>query len=291
MTNEKQIDVIWFPTYRCNLKCPQCAARKLPIFSAKEIPYTEWITIFKNQNIRKMTISGREPFLFKGLLDVMNTLPNCEFHIESNLLLDMDKIIKPIKPKVTVVGTCHFAPGTKNYNKFIKNAKLLKANGFNIGIKYDMLASKGGMSEKFWEADKEKLVEDLKDVGVWHRYSGFDDMLLFNNYLIYGGSTKQCRFGYSHITISPDGRVFRCTGHIYQNILCMGDLKVNKINELMFKSVQPCKNAACTCAIQEGKEYDNKIVALAVKKIDIKSITPQYYYLISKDKMPDSFKE
>jgi len=279
------MNVIWFPTYRCNLKCPQCAARALPIFSAPEISYKKWIEIFKGQGIKKMTISGREPFMFKGIFAVMNSLPDCVFHIESNILLPLEKMLVPVKPNVTVVGTCHFPPGTRDYDTFVKNAKLLKERGFNVRIKYDMLASPGGMHEKAWEDDRAQLLKDLEGVGVWHGYSGFDDMLLFHRYFIYGGSVEKCRYGYTHVTISPDGRVFRCTGHIYQNISCMGDLKKKPLNEIVFKSSSPCEIASCTCGVQGGKIYDPKLVELADKKIDINSKPPQNYYLILKEKL------
>ena len=127
-----KLHLIFWPTFRCNYKCSYCpyiTQQHFPsIFTrGKERSTTEWLEAINKLPPAVFFIAGGEPFLYRGLIDFLNEMP--EKHevlgIVTNLTVN-EKIYKKIKRKINFNVSFH-----REYisvDKLLEKSKELRKN-------------------------------------------------------------------------------------------------------------------------------------------------------------------
>lgn len=87
-----------YPTLRCNLHCSYCVNAQVQrhSHSCSEARPDQWIDAIVREN-RHVVFTGGEPFLYEGLVQVINALPNdLKVRIYSNFCLDLSRQLAAI---------------------------------------------------------------------------------------------------------------------------------------------------------------------------------------------------
>lgn len=256
---ERKIGITWFNTYICNLKCAECAARALPIWEEHEPrPAEDWIQLFSNPPIpfSWFCVSGRELSCFPKLDSVLDVI-KCPIYLESNLEVHPKDWISEDNLKKTTIfnATYHHLPTYEHREKWMQKLSYLKSINPTMLLifKYDITQSNNITKEV------DEMNADAIKHGANRTFNNsLCEKLLYHKYFLYSGRHDQCEFGYSRIVISPIGDVYRCTGHIYQGVYCMGNIFKDGWG-ILYDSIRPCEIAGCTCSVQPTDKFDQKL--------------------------------
>jgi MoaA/NifB/PqqE/SkfB family radical SAM enzyme len=230
------MNVLLFPTMRCNLKCSYCHFRvdqhktsyewegygKAHKVSG-EVKWTDLVAFLKKVGPAHIEFSGGEPTLYRGFKELVANIPHgSRWAITSNTLID---------PKGTDLSKCMFWTASYhaggNREKFIENVKWLRDNYGRVAVSFVV---------PFADVDKTliKALEYRSDLGVqvnllrelnpgiswtdteeWKKleamkHFGFnvveDDIP--ESYEFSGGWL--CHGGESYVAVMPCGNVYRC---------------------------------------------------------------------------------
>lgn len=233
-------EIIFIPTWRCNLRCPYCDYRaeqkshgmvELNSFGkhytiGPEIPWPLWIAylyVFKPYHLE---LTGGEPTLYEGLAKFLDHLPsNCSWAMTSNTLGNVSdfesyncrawtasyhfvkeseflKSIQTLRLKgFTVRVTMVLTP--ENFKKIEKAVKLFRKEEFPINIHPYL---KQGFS---W-GNHQDIFQKFKEMhdGNWVDFiSGIPMEFKGDRY-------DHCEAGNYYFALWPDGTVYRCLSSI-----------------------------------------------------------------------------
>lgn len=265
------------PSFRCNYQCPYCVLHNTK-FSPKEteINWQNWSNALNQFPPSSLAITGGEPFLYSGLLNLLKNLDKKHtVEIYTNLSFpqklirakkfrkDMrvfvsfhphminldsfkskvDKLIDfGIEPTVNVVAKPDIIPKLSNYENFFQEMGL----DFHV---IPMVKPKFGgkrikMIYQYEENNREKLKKYLNDR---------EKALLKAQKSDY--ESTDCIGGYKYFLIAPNGDVYRCYTEFLKDKLNQSkenkeDRKFNLGN--IFKNFKPLKkpepcSLPCSC--------------------------------------------
>lgn len=118
-----------YPTLACNLKCPHCVNQHVPDKAKGEqrLDWKQWATIF-NREKRHVVLTGGEPFLFPGLIDLVNAIESqMGVRIYSNFSLNVRDAIASLQRPCTFYVSWH-AGQKVDREIFWNNLQAVKAN-------------------------------------------------------------------------------------------------------------------------------------------------------------------
>jgi len=228
-----------FLTLRCNLDCSFCVNKasdkdiKRNFF--KELSGKEWVEALNRIEAPKevpISFVGGEPSLHKDFIFILNHLkPELGVDIFTNLWWGerkLEKFLKEVSPD-RIDNHAPFPSIRASYHpeqmgggeRLLKNAIMLKKEGFDVGIEGVMYPS------PFQLEALEKMDINCRNEGINFRpksfigvYEGVDDLnrpfsILHGDYSKYKGATlsketSDCKCKTSNLLINPDGNVHRC---------------------------------------------------------------------------------
>jgi len=228
----KKLTCVWFTTWVCNFRCPYCWQLEEPGTYRKRYDFSpeDWLNVWKriSSDFDEIVIgiSGGEPFLTKGFMPMLNSLPgNIKYEITSNLSFDIDMFLSFENIKKHCLGVvCSFHPsassGQGNYMAgFFAKVRKLKALRYT---RVNFVAAPTNL--KFYDAVKSFCDENNIGLHV-DRYvflgkgmqftaaeSEFAETIIANDrkQSLGGKRTVLCNGGNEHIALLPDGSMYPC---------------------------------------------------------------------------------
>jgi len=221
--------IVFLPTFRCNYKCPYCLVNKFDYsrsFQKKdEHHWRDWIEVFEKLPSSIIHISGGEPFLFNGFIELVNNMPRKHIiaGITTNLSFPISEFKKISKNNRRINTSFH--PFGVEKEVFLKKVLTLKKIGFTIWVNivaYPNLLKKiksfidyfrkRGLDvnvdpylDPYYEyGDKEKKM--VRSLVTRNRRIGFDHE---------DKDWKECYAGSKYIVILPNGDVYSCMAGFY----------------------------------------------------------------------------
>lgn len=238
--------VVWFTTFACNFKCDYCwevQGQKVGEFaSSKFISADRWISAFRRLNPRVLAISGGEPFLLPGLVDVIASLNDgTDVGLTSNLSHSLLEFCERVSPSMVRNITASYHPTENGSSKlpmnreiFLGRALLLKEHGFNVTV--NIVA----WPETIW------LIPELHETFLSHGFSVHiepyasmayrkvnftrSQQELLSRYVVTSRSSIEesssvlCSGGVDHLSVQPDGSAWRCILERQQLINQIGNI-------------------------------------------------------------------
>jgi MoaA/NifB/PqqE/SkfB family radical SAM enzyme len=259
---------IWWTTMACNFKCKYCwevQAQERGEFKPEPfLPWQQWLEVWNRLKPKHLDITGGEPFLpGLGLVDILKGLDReILVSITSNLSHSLLEFVKATNPQQVHSITASFHPsenGTKanpmNPEIFLGRILFLKEFGYSVtanivawpeqiwliphwvgmfeaqGIRWhvDPYQSIAYYPWKYTEAQQELLRRYLAP----NRLFGVDPQP--------DGRVVSCSGGCDHISVQPDGDVWRCILERQQLLNPMGNLFEDGF-DLLEKQL-PCSQA------------------------------------------------
>jgi len=131
-----------FPTLRCHNRCSYCAAafRHRPdvvVDEDRSIPPDQWIAICHKLTTPQIAITGGDPFLYPGLLHVIESIPHHLMlfanldHVTEN---DIARLTK--RGDISVICSYHHKqPGAQKFQDFAAKAAALHDGGLELAAR------------------------------------------------------------------------------------------------------------------------------------------------------------
>lgn len=242
------ISVVWMPTFRCNLVCSYCSARRLPFKSHggkdRELQAAEWVEIFNScpLPIKHVAITGGEPSIYSGLKEVLDNT-TFKFKIDTNLRTNPREWLCDDVVRLRAVNAgLQFHPEHPEALSYWKHLKWIK----------DTLSESAQVvcaNVVLWRDLPEQRVrakEIAESLGCENRPSTMCAKFLFNDKTpIDKGRYAGCGAGATFVVILPDASVYRCIGHAYYEIDMMGNVKRDGW-KILHEEQMPCETLLCT---------------------------------------------
>jgi MoaA/NifB/PqqE/SkfB family radical SAM enzyme len=217
-----------FLTFRCPYHCSYCINRfginpKLP---DQTISGTEWIDFFNRLETRDIpiTLQGGEPSSHPDFIDIIKeTSKTHSVDILTTLPFDIRKFVKEIDPE-KLNRNAPYAPIRVTYHPeqfslelLIKKAKFLQDAGFRIGI-YGIMHPSQTAKIKYARHICSELGMDFRTKS----FLGFYNGKLYGQYAYKDACTlkipKTCQCAPSELLIAPDGFIYPCHHHLYNQV-------------------------------------------------------------------------
>lgn len=243
-----------FITMRCNLNCSFClnSLEKNKEFNRlkfREISGEKWINALnriKSRSETPITLSGGEPFLHPDFIYIINNLkPELSIDILTNLHWGeqgIKKFIQEIDSKkinrnspYPSIRVSYHPEQMEDGETLLKNAKLLKDAGFNIGIysvQFPSPKQLQAITQMQFKCASEGILFRIKD--FTGKYEGIDDKgnpfsILYGDYSKYPecislDELKSCLCKNSDLLIGPNGNVYKCHRDLYLEEFPIGNL-------------------------------------------------------------------
>lgn len=239
------------PTFACNLKCAHCCARTLPMDKYKgHLTADQWIKIFSDlqEPVDLLCIGGREPSLYSGLTEVLRSLP-WHFAIDTNVVIHPQEWLTP-----DLYDRCDYVNPSLQFRPDHPRAEpefwsRLRWLSENMPQRTQIYISHV-MTQHAHPIEEQQVLDEIAKLGddrIKHVKLGFDDTFMYRERVPIqpGMAYESCSSGKDVIVVFPDGSVFRCIGHAYYDIDCLGNL-VTDGWDVLLKESQPCDQCLCT---------------------------------------------
>ncbi len=161
-------------TNNCNLKCQGCWVTQKPIKELSIDEFDDVINESKKYGSYFFGILGGEPFLYKGLFDVIEKHPDCYFQIFTNGLLITDKIAKKMRklgnitPLISIEGDKEISDirrgGHDVYSRTLQGLEHCRNNKLIIGTATSVCKS------NIQTAITEDYLKNLINLGVHYTW-------------------------------------------------------------------------------------------------------------------------
>lgn len=252
----------WNIHYACNYRCPYC------FFEGKWVEYKrrnihlsvdEWIKywqrVYENYGRCFMLITGGEPFMYPGFIDLMHKLSGLHYpvNISTNASGDLGLFVSEIDPS-RVSLSVSFQPYFEKLETFIEKAKFLKLHGFDGCVNF--------VAYPPFLKEIDRYVNEFNSAGLTLKIIPFWGKYGNNEYpFAYTAAEKElvgindswftkvrkkdslCPAGYNSALIFPDGKVARC-GQIGEKSL------IGNFFDCQFRLLEkesPCEAEYCPC--------------------------------------------
>ena len=237
-----------FLTMRCNLQCSYCLNRFSEDFNRtkfKEMTGKDWINSLNKLDSKEdvpITFSGGEPFLHPDFVEIINWLkPELKIDILTNLTFKpgIKKFLEQVKPerinrnsKYPSIRVSYHPEQMGDGEEVVKNAKMFKDAGFNIGI-YSVLhpspSQLSAINQMQFRCLEAGIPFRLKE------FTGTYNGELYGNYSKYPNSfmqekTKKCKCKTTELLMGPDGKVYRCHRDLFSEQNPIGSITEEKFD-------------------------------------------------------------
>lgn len=222
---EPKTSAVWFVTKNCNLNCPYC-----DIFdnSVKDSHlYTEWVNVWNRLCPDHLEITGGEPFMLPGFVDMLKDIhPSVRFGITTNLTFPMEEFARCIDPKRVMNITCSRHPTMYKQGAeiFDGRVKLLVAKGFRVTVNLvaypDQMLLVPEMKKHYERLGARFHVEPCREADTHAPYPySTQDRVFLSKYVTKerAGHLKRvkygkafCSAGQDHIVVMPSGDYWPC---------------------------------------------------------------------------------
>lgn len=240
---------VWFTTMACNFNCDYCwevQAETHGDFKPEPFKKPEdWIAAWLRLRPEILDITGGEPFMQPGLIDIITALAagGVRMAITSNLSYPILEFVRRVKPSEVFSITASYHPsqnGTRknpmNEDIFFGRILLLREFGFN-NVTVNIVA----YPEQMWLIPKYVELCDRHRIR-WHidpyssiMYSPWEytaaEKNMLKQYVTAGRTntpddfkTVSCSGGIDHISVQPDGSAWRCILERQQWINPLGNI-------------------------------------------------------------------
>ncbi len=209
--------ILFVPTFKCNYNCPYCNVTKEKLGSIyKEINWRKWRKFFENIPPATVSISGGEPFLYKRIVRLVNSLKKHKVHIVTNL--SMLRKIKKINRSIRF--TVSFHPHMISLSAFKEKIIKLQRWGFSFQINIvaypDIIDSLKFFKEVFENMGIHVNVDPYIDPSFTYSREELLKIKKFvrnrvTNFYANEGRKKKCNAGRKYFVIVPNGDVFACS--------------------------------------------------------------------------------
>jgi MoaA/NifB/PqqE/SkfB family radical SAM enzyme len=226
-----QLCILLWVTFRCNYRCSYCPVVTRYAYSdiygnEDERTPEDWIAALDRLPKANVYISGGEPFLFKGLPELVNGLNRHNIlGIVTNATVNTSVYERITK---TIHMNLSFHREFVSEDDFLKKVdELRKVGRFHLNV--NLVATRENIPmipkvEKLLTDHRVSLhIDPFVDPDLAFEYTP-DEMALLHRYLPPDRTTqmdrldadryerKLCSAGQNYINIMPDGTVFRCAG-------------------------------------------------------------------------------
>jgi len=242
------MNIQWFPTLSCNLKCSYCNARSFPVAThGRERGPAAWIAQFEQcpVSMTSFGVSGGEPSEYAQLEDVLAALMITNVWLNTNLMRPPERWLRPaaLYKVHAVTATCQFNPALPQATGFFENLRWLK----------DHL--RPGAALRAWYVREPQRTTD-QEVAEFKRravaagatetqINDVTDKWGFRDWLPgFYGRALSCTGGNTLLSILPDGEVYRCITHAMSGSRSMGNL-FELGWDVIHKTPQPCEDLRC----------------------------------------------
>ncbi len=266
----------WNMLYDCNYRCSYCffegkwqEYRKRNIYLAPDEWLRYWKRIYDKYGPPYIVITGGEPFIYPGFIEIIKKLSEISFHINisSNSSGDLNKFVEEINPQ-KVSLSLSFQPEFDELEDFIKRVLFIRKYKFNGCI--NLVAYPPFFEDiDSYKAKFASIGESLKIISFFGEYQGriypegytqeerdsigIDDAW-FKKIRKRG---SLCPAGQKTALIFPDGKVARC-GQIGEDMV-LGNFLAQDFK--LLDSPLPCEAEYCPCdegeVIPEDKKEEN----------------------------------
>jgi MoaA/NifB/PqqE/SkfB family radical SAM enzyme len=224
-----RLHIVFWTTFRCNYKCSYCSIRTqsdmlLDYPKSAERTVAEWLRAFNKFPPAAIYFSGGEPFLLKGMPDLINGLSLRHDIIGAVTNLSAPSCVykqvnKPMHLNVS------FHREYTDQSTFLAKINELKEK-FHITVNFvatpDNLTVLSAISKFFTDNGVAFHVDPYCDNDSSFKYTP-DQMKLLKKYLTHdrnfkrqsflaSDNGKKCSAGRNYITLMPDGSVYTCSG-------------------------------------------------------------------------------
>ena len=268
-TRNKSIQFNWDIHWVCNYRCPYCwfagkwdELKNQNLYLEPKNLLSFWKNIHDKYGTVKIAITGGEPFLYPGFIDVIKEI--CRFHkieIVTNFSCDIEDFISQTDLENIEIRPS-FHPLFADFDAFAKKMILLKKKKPNQEVSYlawpPQTPKIKYYYDKFAQYGISMFVQsffgEYKGVRYPDGYSDEEREVILPFIGARGGKPFQteplktkgrlCSAGYRYGVIHPDGAIFRCGGINSANSQ-IGNLS-DKNFELL-KERSPCTSEICPC--------------------------------------------
>lgn len=239
---------VWFTTMACNFKCKYCwevQAQHFGDFKAEKFkPAKEWIDAWTRLKPGVLDITGGEPFLQPGLIDIIEAIAanGTRIAMTTNISHPLLDFVKRIKPSQVFSITASYHPtenGTRdqpmNENVFVGRLLLLREFGFDFTV--NIVA----WPEQLWLIPK--YIAMCKVHKFRYHIDPYSSMAYYpwtlteaeksalRQWVTPGRAIDRkdlgpvsCSGGIDHISVQPDGTAWRCILERQQLINKIGNI-------------------------------------------------------------------
>lgn len=236
--------VVWTVTRNCTLKCPYCNA--FDNSKPDTRLYTEWLHVWNDICPAHLEITGGEPFLLPGLVDMLVDLdPAIRFGITTNLTLPIEEFARCIDRRQLLNITCSRHPSMYKQPRemFDGKVRLLVSKGFHVTVNLvaypdqmylipDMKRHYEGMGAHF-HVDPYRVDRDM----LRYQYSK-EDTAFLDRYVTrdrgwllkpepQGMNRALCSAGHDHICVAPNGDYWPCMLYQFRDYKPLGNVFVD----------------------------------------------------------------
>lgn len=140
------IEFDWLIHYKCNYRCPYCFFEGMWEDVEKRnryLPHEEWVRAWKRIHDRhgelKIIITGGEPFLYPGFVELLVALNRfAVLSFDTNFSCSrevLEPLLEKLDPRRLFMGIS-FHPRFARQEEFLQKARLLKERGFDFRVHY-----------------------------------------------------------------------------------------------------------------------------------------------------------
>ena len=260
-----------FLTFRCKFHCSYCINRSGTLTFGNELTAQQWVTGLNRLNINKnlkvpITLSGGEPSMFKGWVDVISGL-DTDFYIDilTNLDFDIYDFINKVPPErlqrdvpyASIRVSYH--PEYSNIFELLPKIYYMQQQGYSIGL----------FAVDHPEFDFEpikNLSDSLKVDFRMKEFLGEYKERIYGKYKYYTGARSGndvCKT--TELLIAPDGNIHKCHRDLYSGRHPIGNILDDDLKiEFKFRKCED-QQACSPCDIKLKNNRFQKFGACSVQ--------------------------
>jgi MoaA/NifB/PqqE/SkfB family radical SAM enzyme len=275
---EPKVELEWLIHYKCNFRCPYCffegmwgEVEKRNVYRPLEEWVSAWMRILKKYGCLRVLITGGEPFIYPGFVDLLKEMsPHFSIGFDTNLSCSEELLAdfaKNAEAKNVSLGLS-FHPQFAQFDSFLKKALFLQNSGFKVCVQYVSYPKQLGRLVYYKDRFRQHGLYfiPLPFRGV---YNGLNYPVSFNEEqrrLIYGATDnlaqehkdkvdkllnqvktkeKLCRAGQVYARIDVDGTAYRCGHYVSGSFKTLGNLFDEDFK--LWDEPAVCQQEVCPC--------------------------------------------